>query len=785
MFRRTCSLALYTFRKPVFSLRPRNCLIKLRVYEIETRNLHKSCVQFLYDKSKLEETLKRLKEQATLEEKEGLARKQMIEKAKQQVAVEPIYIRWPRIFKEGCKHYYHGFRLLFLEMRLSTKYLWRFLRRKPLLRRERKQLVRTLSDVLRLIPFSAFLIVPFLEFTLPFFLKLFPNMLPSTFKDATKEEEKLRRKLKAKLETAKLLQAAMEEMALYKKKTAKDDDKTASVAVEFAEFIKKVRSEGSYVTNKDLLKYIKLFEDELTLDNLPASTLRALCRLLNIQPFGSLEIIRFQLSLKLRALRADDQEIALEGGVDTLTVPELQAACRARGMRSLGMSEERLKEQKSIHLLLSQFVLQSSDVTENYDSFELKQWLELSLNDKVPPSLLLLSRTIYLPEDITFMDRLKALITSLPDSKFYFMLKIYSHIAEETRQNLAEIEGDKVSYGARLHLIQNIEKAIDSERKAMEEAQKKEAAKKAEEEKVVAEAAKAAAETAKAAAVSAEVKTMAELSVESPSLDKAPVLEVTQQATPKEKAVMDAASKLQIDEEHVQSIENVIHGNAISEAKYDIKELKEQINEHNEDLEELDSLMKDLKEPRGAKLLRARVNKMMKKADKLLEKLDEDKKAIGEISENAADEEKKLKEERLMRVEDLIVKMQTLQKMSEEDKEEFRKILQALDEDSDGVIDVNVVLDALALFGSHKELRLTAEQIKTIVEMLKKEEHVEAMKAFLSGTVPYPPPSSSIAASSPDFSADPAKIIKQKLSSSEALKNQTLNKVPTDMKQKK
>ncbi|VDP25134.1 unnamed protein product [Onchocerca flexuosa] len=175
--------------------------------------------------------------------------------------------------------------------------------------------------------------------------------------------------------------------------------------------------------------------------------------------------------------------------------------------------------------------------------------------------------------------------------------------------------------------------------------------------------------------------------------------------------------------------------------------------------------MKDLKEPRGAKLLRARVNKMMKKADKLLEKLDEDKKAIGKISENAADEEKKLKEYHLL-IEAVIF-----------------QILQALDEDSDGVIDVNVVLDALALFGSHKELRLTAEQIKTIVEMLKKEEHIEAMKAFLSGTVPYPPPS--IAASSTDFSADPAKIIKQKLSSNEALKNQTLDKVPTDMKQKK
>uniref|UniRef100_A0A0R3RVE4 Leucine zipper-EF-hand-containing transmembrane protein 1 n=1 Tax=Elaeophora elaphi TaxID=1147741 RepID=A0A0R3RVE4_9BILA len=649
MFRRMYNLSFYASRFSVTSLRLTSCVVRLRLYEIETRNLHRSCVQFLYDKSKLEETLKRLKEQATLEEKEGQARKRMIEKAKQEVALEPVYIRWPKVFKEGFKHYYHGFRLLFLEMRLSAKYLWRFLRRKPLLRREKQQLVRTLSDVLRLIPFSAFVIVPFLEFTLPFFLKLFPNMLPSTFKDATKEEEKLRRKLKAKVETAKLLQAAMEEMALYKKKNSTDDDKTASTAVEFAEFIKRVRSEGSYVTNKDLLKYIKLFEDELTLDNLPANTLRALCRLLNIQPFGSLEIIRFQLSLKLRALRADDQEIALEGGVDTLTVPELQQACRERGMRSLGMSEERLKEQ-------------------------LKQWLELSLNDKVPPSLLLLSRTIYLPEDITFMDRLKALITSLPDN-----------IAEETRQNLAEIEGDKVSYEARLSLIQNIEKAIDSERKAMEEAEKKKIAKKAEEEKVAAEAAKA--------AVNAEVEAVFELSVESPSPDKAPVLEVAQAETSRErKAVVDATSKLPIDEEHVQSIENVIHGNAISEAKYDIRELKEQINEHNEDLEELDSLMKDLKEPRGAKLLRARVNKMLRKADKLLEKLDEDKKAISEIPANAADEDKKIKEERLMRVEDLINKMQTLQKMSEEDKEEFRKILQALDEDSDGVIDVNLVL---------------------------------------------------------------------------------------------
>ena len=49
------------------------------------------------------------------------------------------------------------------------------------------QLKRTTQDLLRLIPFSVFLIVPFMELLLPVALKLFPNMLPSTFTDKFKE----------------------------------------------------------------------------------------------------------------------------------------------------------------------------------------------------------------------------------------------------------------------------------------------------------------------------------------------------------------------------------------------------------------------------------------------------------------------------------------------------------------------------------------------------------------------------------------------------------------------
>jgi len=73
-----------------------------------------------------------------------------------------------------------------------------------------------------------------------------------------------------------------------------------------------------------------------------------------------------------------------------LAVWELQDACRARGMRSLGVAEQRLK-------------------------FQLSEWLDLHLNHKIPSSLLLLSRTLYLPENLTTEDQLKATISVLPE----------------------------------------------------------------------------------------------------------------------------------------------------------------------------------------------------------------------------------------------------------------------------------------------------------------------------------------------------------------------------------
>ena len=78
-------------------------------------------------------------------------------------------------------------------------------------------------------------------------------------------------------------------------------------------------------------------------------------------------------------------------GVDSLAVWELQDACRSRGMRALGVPEARLQ-------------------------YQLREWLDLHLNEKIPTSLLLLSRALYLPDSLSTEDQLKATISVLPET---------------------------------------------------------------------------------------------------------------------------------------------------------------------------------------------------------------------------------------------------------------------------------------------------------------------------------------------------------------------------------
>lgn len=68
-----------------------------------------------------------------------------------------------------------------------------------------------------------------------------------------------------------------------------------------------IRTSGVQTSNEEILKFSKLFEDDITLDNLNHAQLRAMCQMLEITPVGPSYILRFQLEMKLRELQADDK----------------------------------------------------------------------------------------------------------------------------------------------------------------------------------------------------------------------------------------------------------------------------------------------------------------------------------------------------------------------------------------------------------------------------------------------------------------------------------------------
>jgi LETM1 and EF-hand domain-containing protein 1, mitochondrial len=175
------------------------------------------------------------------------------------------YARWWGVVKKEAKHYWLGTKLLGKDVKIASRLVRKVLAGKSLSRRERQQLTRTTADIFRLVPMLVFVVIPFMELLLPVALKLFPNMLPSTFEDKLRKEEELKRRISARLEVARFLQDTVAEMAGDMTRDRHGDTQTS--AAELYEFMKRVRA-GEAVATSDLLKFAKLFNDELTLDNL-------------------------------------------------------------------------------------------------------------------------------------------------------------------------------------------------------------------------------------------------------------------------------------------------------------------------------------------------------------------------------------------------------------------------------------------------------------------------------------------------------------------------------------
>ncbi|XP_028799027.1 mitochondrial proton/calcium exchanger protein-like [Neltuma alba] len=294
-------------------------------------------------------------------------------------------VHWKGEFLSTMQHYWLGFKLLWADVRISSRLLLKLAGGKSLSRRERQQLTRTIADILRLVPFAVFIIVPFMEFLLPVFLKLFPNMLPSTFQDKMKEQEALKRRLHARIEYAKFLQDTVKEMAKEIQNSRSGEIKRT--AEDLDEFLNKVRR-GARVSNDEILGFAKLFNDELTLDNISRARLVNMCKYMGISPFGTDAYLRYMLRRCLQRIKEDDVLIQAEG-VDSLSEAELREECTERGMLGL-LSVEEMRQQ-------------------------LRDWLELSLNHSVPSSLLILSRAFTVSGRLKPEEAVQATLSSLPD----------------------------------------------------------------------------------------------------------------------------------------------------------------------------------------------------------------------------------------------------------------------------------------------------------------------------------------------------------------------------------
>ena len=279
---------------------------------------------------------------------------------------QPFLRRHWTHFLETMKQYWLGSKLLWLEVKTSSSLLTRVLAGHDLTRRERKQLTRTSADLMRLVPFSIFLIVPFMELLLPVALAVFPGMLPSTFQDSTKREEKAKATLRAQLALAGFLGDALGELRRGGRR--KDGTEGGPSAAELADFVAKARA--GEARPEDAARVAKSFGDDLMLDNLPRAQLVGLCQYMGLNPYGTDALLRYLLRTRIRDLRADDRRIVYEG-LDTLTRQEMQEACADRGMRGVGLTKAQYHAQ-------------------------LARWLDLAALRELPIALLIMSQAFAL-----------------------------------------------------------------------------------------------------------------------------------------------------------------------------------------------------------------------------------------------------------------------------------------------------------------------------------------------------------------------------------------------------
>lgn len=294
---------------------------------------------------------------------------------------------WVRIKKEAV-HYWDGTKLLGFEMKMSYKLVTKMLAGHALTRRETIQVKRTTRDVIRLVPFAAFVLIPFAELLLPIALKLFPNLLPSTYES---KKDKL-----SKLENLRKTREMVAGVIKEKKSHFKPSNITEEQKQIFNDFYKHVRENGEPESRKQLIEVARLYTDDTVLDNLTRPYLVALAKYMNIQPFGTDVILRYRIRYKMLELKKDDFSIYYEDA-EQLNSAELHSACASRGIRIKDVNDSVLRE-------------------------NLRIWLNMRLKDKIPSTLLTMATSYNYgaaSSKRSLYDSLCDVLTALPDELYH------------------------------------------------------------------------------------------------------------------------------------------------------------------------------------------------------------------------------------------------------------------------------------------------------------------------------------------------------------------------------
>eukprot|EP00931_Biecheleriopsis_adriatica_P047098 TRINITY_DN27123_c0_g1_i1.p1 TRINITY_DN27123_c0_g1~~TRINITY_DN27123_c0_g1_i1.p1 ORF type:complete len:565 (+),score=109.34 TRINITY_DN27123_c0_g1_i1:64-1695(+) len=269
---------------------------------------------------------------------------------------------------EQVLHIYHGFRLLAVNVRVTSRLKRQMNKGQKLTRREKQLLKTTTEDMLRLVPFSMFIIIPGGELLLPVALAMFPNLMPSTFDTS---DQRRRRQIMQNLSTGIARRRIFEHMAIT---ILNHENFEASPRILD---VFRACTKGGVIEGEDLKTFARYFKDDgpLCMKKLPYHVLSDLAVLLHVM---SRARARFEgsflprqfveanlghaLERELMRMEEDDRGLS-EDDIAIMTPKELEQECSRRKMRWVGPPEALRKQ--------------------------LLQWRELSLDLDVPNHLLI------------------------------------------------------------------------------------------------------------------------------------------------------------------------------------------------------------------------------------------------------------------------------------------------------------------------------------------------------------------------------------------------------------